>query len=179
MAGVWLVTCQASARRITVKVDKKALDEQDKVLAAADSANLQADTLTLEDDAARQAVRLYGYDKPHNASKESLFASNLLATDTITALQFEVQYFTLDDIKLHTRLVRLPVLIPPGESMRLHYTSWDATHTFYYYRTPPRRKENLNPYKVGVTVKRADLAPGMQRRDSIHESNKNMSNSAF
>lgn len=157
-ATVWLIAGQASARRITVRVDKKAIDEQAKVLAA-DSAGVQADTLTLENDAALHAVRLYGYDKPHNATKESMFASNLLASDTITALQFEVRYLTLDNVKLHTRLVKLPVLIPPGESMRLLYKSWDATGTFYYYRTPPARKEGLNPYKVSVIVKRVVLAP--------------------
>lgn len=153
----WLVIVLAnvvvplSARRISVKVDKKALDEQAKIQTSQERGEEESQCINLIGDKARMALRLYGYDKPHNAIKESVFASNLLSTDTIDSVQFEVDYFTLDDVKLHTRLVKLQVSIPPGESRRLLYPSWDATRTFYYFRTPPGRKVGLSPYKVSMT----------------------------
>ena len=151
VAGLFFIGIPVVARRITVKVDKKALDEQVKVQLSANNTDDMQPDVDLTGEKAEMALRLYGYDKPHNASKESVFASNRLTSDTIDAVRFEVDYYTPDNVKLHTRTVQLQVVIPPGESRRLQYPSWDATRTFYYYRTPPRRKEGLSPYKVSMT----------------------------
>lgn len=139
------------SRKVVLKVDEKAIAAQKKLQkeALADS--------SLVGEAAHSAVRLFGYDKPHDAAKESVFVTNLLENDTIESVSFQVDYMSVGGESLHSRTVNQPCRIPPGQTMRLLYPSWDATHTFYYYRTPPKRKQGLTPYKIAVTVLKVGL----------------------
>lgn len=142
----------AYARKLKLKIDKKALKEQAEI----DKATLHQEdsiacSVTLEGKSAVEAVRIFGYDKPYSASKESVFVTSALAGDTITALTVQIDYLTIGNDNLHSRTLGLSCVIPPGKTSRLQFPSWDATHTFYYYRTPPARTPNLTPYKVRLT----------------------------
>lgn len=134
-----------SGRRVSLKVDPKAMQAQ----AAMSRAVARVDSvLRLCGDSAVGAVRLYGYDKPFSATKESVFISSRLSVGTIDSVCVRVEYRTMKGEGLHTRHVTLPCQVAPGVSERILFPTWDATHTFYYHRTPPVRKQGLTPYDV-------------------------------
>lgn len=137
-----------SGRRVSLKVDPKAIQAQgaiSRAVARTDS------VLRLCGDSAVGAVRLYGYDKPFSATKESVFISSRLSADTIDSVRVRVEYRTMKGEGLHTRHLTLPCQVAPGASERILFPTWDATHTFYYHRTPPARKQGLTPYDVLLT----------------------------
>ncbi|MCM1005970.1 MAG: hypothetical protein NC402_06725 [Prevotella sp.] len=141
------------ARRQTLHINEKAMSAQKRVLGEASADSVFA----LSGDEAANAVRVFGYDKPHNATKESLFITNNLLSDTIISVTLTLKYSALNGAELHTRTIKESCLIAPGQTKRLQFASWDATRTFYYYRTPPRRKEGLSGYKVAVCVENVEL----------------------
>lgn len=145
MLSVFLLPAEGSyARRLKLKVDDKAMSGQAEV-----ASKTVADGVVMEGPEVSGALRLFGYDKPHNANKESVFVTSRLANDTVKSITVEIEYLTSpSETLLHTRTVVLPCVLPPGESRRLQFPSWDSTHTFYYYRTPPARTPNLTPYRV-------------------------------
>ncbi|MCM1319285.1 MAG: hypothetical protein NC217_02755 [Muribaculaceae bacterium] len=134
----------AAPRRIVTKVDEKAIKQRYEASVAIDS------TRVYSGQEARRAVRFFGYDKPHNATQESLFVTNNLESDTIQGLSFNIIYKSMGGVELHTRTLPREVNILPGQTVRLQFPSWDATHTFYYFRTPPARKQGLTPYQVSI-----------------------------
>lgn len=134
------------SRRISLKVDVKSMSGQQSI-----ETGTQPDSTTvLKDEQARAAVSFYGYDKPFSASKESVFMTNSLAKDTITAVDAVIEYSTMAGKLLHKRAIRYEQEVAPGESTRLLFDTWDGTHTFYYFRNPPARKQNLTPYQVKI-----------------------------
>lgn len=139
----------ASGRRLKTRLDTK------EVAAAANPA---ANARALEGDSARQAVSLFGYDKPLSATRESLFVRSQLTADTVTAVVLEIKYRTPQGEALSRRRVEVPCLIPPMETRRLQFRSWDDTRTFYYYRTPPARTPAASPYTVQVLPLKINLA---------------------
>lgn len=141
----------------SVKVDEKALKRQAKVFEPTDSA------LILTEDDAVTAVRFFGYDKPHNASQESFFITNELSADTIYFVRFEIEYLSVAGTRLHKREETRETKIEPGETTRMLIPTWDATRTFYYFRTPPGRKQGLTPYKVRIHPVAITLTPGCEQ----------------
>lgn len=137
-----------SARKVTTKVDVKALKATR--ISEDETAMSGSRRTPLSGDSAKAAVRMYGYDKPFAATKESVFLENKSETDTVDSLRVRILYQSLNGDGLHTRDVTFRCNTAPGASERLYFSTWDATHTFYYYRTPPTRKQGLTPYKVSL-----------------------------
>lgn len=134
----------AGARRIKLRLDTKAPTVKVEV------PRPQVKPRTLSGDTAVQAVHMFGYDKPVSSTRESLFVRSQLTGDTITSVRLFIKYETPTGTPLSQREVDVPCLIAPGQTQRLQFTSWDATHTFYYYRTPPSRSGNASPYRVSL-----------------------------
>lgn len=148
LAALIVLAPAISARRITTKVDTKAMQAQGALARAAG----EADTVrAVNADSLLRLIRLYGYDKPYDASRESVFISSSLSVDTVDSVRVRVQYMTMKGEGLHTRELTLPCRVPPGGSTRIIFPGWDATHTFYYHRTPPGRRQGLTPYTVLLT----------------------------
>lgn len=140
------VTSEAMARKRVVRADTKALAKQTSMAHVPDS-------LMISGEEALESVRLYGYDKPHSSSRESLFMESKLPTDTIVTVTLSIQYQAMNGQGLHKRDVTLPCHLAPGESERLQFPSWDKTQTFYYFRNEPKRATGKTPYKVTVIPK--------------------------
>lgn len=97
-----------------------------------------------------QLVRLSGYDKPLNASREVIFATNN-CSDTIVGMTMTVSYYDLSDRLLHRRAYSSSVALPPGETRRLEMPTWD-TNRSYYYKKSRRPRTSATPYDVAVRV---------------------------
>lgn len=149
MTALGVLTPSMSGRRITTKVDTKAL--QARYAAERQDSLAMCGRRVLTGDSAVMAVRLYGYDKPYSSTRESVFVSNELTADTIESLEVRVEYMTMRGESLHSRVVTMPCHTGPGRSERILFRTWDATHTFYFHRTPPGRKQGLTPYTVLLT----------------------------
>lgn len=136
------------ARKIRLRVDEKAI----RTLTSESRGEEISDTVSVTGKDAAEALRLFGYDKPYNSSKESVFVTSRLTKDTIVSITVNIEYLASpSETLLHTRTVRLSCVLPPGQSCRVQFPSWDLTHTFYYYRTPPARTPNRTPYRVRLT----------------------------
>lgn len=143
-----------SARKLKYRVDEKAIKEAERLrreYASADSVH------KVYGDEAEACVRLFGYDKPHNARRESLFVTNESDSCEVTAMTIVVRYMSLGGDALHSRRLRQECNVMPGATSRIQFDSWDETRTFYYYRTPPQRKRGLTPYTVSVRVEEVEL----------------------
>lgn len=136
-----LLALPVAGRRVKLRHDLKS--GESTVVTADDRYITSADTLSM--------VRCFGYDKPLSANKESLFLTSSLDSDTIAGVRLRLTYKTTAGQLLHERDVDVEQTVAPHATVRLQLKSWDATNTFYYYKTPPRKSENYTPYKVTVT----------------------------
>lgn len=124
--------------------------------AAAGASEVVYDTIVVEKS--DSVVRLTGYEKPREASRETVFAQNL--TDrNLEALDIEISYLTIDGKELHRRTVSLAAQIPAGERRMLTFKSWDVNRMFYYHVNVPNTSRQATPYRVELRVVRLYLLP--------------------
>lgn len=142
--GLLLLVCSIGANaRIKTKFRLEAVKAPEKSV---------TDTTALTGEPSLiAAIRCFGYDKPLSADKESFFISSSLSADTIASVLLEIRYLSTSGQQLHKEECQHDIVLPPGETRRVELRSWDPTHTFYYYRTPPRKPERYTPYKVVIT----------------------------
>lgn len=119
-----------------------------------------ADTITahprMEGDAAEYAaaITLAGYSKTRNANRESILAVNA-GTQTVTRLIIEIDYRSMDGRQITKRTVEIPCVIPPGETRKLDFPTWDRQCLFYYHKSPAPTRTQATPYAVKARVTRA------------------------
>lgn len=106
-----------------------------------------ADTLTGAQ--ADSTARFSGYEKALRASRETLFVTNR-GHRPIQSLEFTVTYFDSAGRQLHRRVVRATAPIPPGETRRVDFPTWDTQRSFYSTTGRPPRVAAI-PYTVTVT----------------------------
>ena len=99
--------------------------------------------------ATADSVRFYGYEKTLRASRETLFVTNR-GHRPIQSLEFTVTYFDNAGRQLHRRVVRATAPIPPGETRRVDFPTWDTQRSFYSTTGRPPRVAAI-PYTVTVT----------------------------
>lgn len=95
------------------------------------------------------SIRFYGYDKPLRSTRETLFVSNCSASRTVAAVIFTIDYTDTSGRQLHRRRVVQRTEIPPGETRKLDFPSWDRQQTFRYLFSPKTRASSI-PYDVKV-----------------------------
>lgn len=96
-------------------------------------------------------LHLSGYDKPISAARETIHATNLTDTITITAIECEITYLDRQHRQLHKRTVTIHDNIKPLQTEMLSFSSWDLQRSFYYIRsTKPRRQ--ATPYDVSFKI---------------------------
>ncbi len=94
-------------------------------------------------------VRLSGYEKTLRATSETVFVSNL-SENEISRVIFRVAYYDAQGRLLHRARHDCYVPVPPGETRRLDFPTWDRQFTFYYVRSPRPRVPAV-PYSVEIT----------------------------
>ena len=114
---------QSSIRK-GLKADKGAL------VAARDSGLL--DTVA----ATGTEVRFSGYEKTLRSTRETVI--------------FHITYFDAQGRQLHKVRKNLYAGIPPGETRRLDFPTWDRQFAFYYIRSP-RPRVSAIPYNVSIS----------------------------
>ena len=90
-----------------------------------------------------------GFDKEGNSSKESFLLVN--PTDHyIRGYEVIIDYLDMQERMLHSRIIKEKCEVPPGETRRYDFKSWDTQHTYYYYLgNEPKRI--ATPFKVKIT----------------------------
>lgn len=94
-------------------------------------------------------ITFAGYEKESNSSTESFLLINP-SSETLTGFEVKIDYLDLKDRMLHSRKLKEPCLIPPGESRKFDIKSWDSQHTYFYYLGNEPKKV-ATPYKVAFT----------------------------
>lgn len=107
-----------------------------------------------------EVASLTGYDKPLRSSRESLFVVSSFP-DTIVGLIINLTYFDMGGHRLHSRDVEIETKVPPGESQRIEFPSWDTQKSFYYKLSAPLRSTNGTPYDVKAEIVRLLTAPSL------------------
>ena len=101
-------------------------------------------------DPDKTLISFAGYEKEANASKESFIVSNASDT-TIVGCEIRLDYLDMKHRMLHSRTLKVPCNLPPGESRKLDIKSWDTQHTYYYYLGNEPKKV-ATPYQVSFTL---------------------------
>lgn len=84
-------------------------------------------------------IRLFGFDKPAASLSEVIFLTN--STDrTLKGISLYVSYLNMEGALLHKRFLRVSCDVPPGETRRLEFPSWDRQRSFYYHGSAPAGK---------------------------------------
>lgn len=135
------IAAPAQRQRTTISGRLKPVDTTREFHAAA------VDTIR---DSVRSYVILAGYDKPLNATKESIHVTNQSDTLTITAVTLRIVYLDRMGRQLHSREVTIEDIIKPGETQLLTFPSWDIQHAFYYINSPRPRRQ-ATPYTIRLT----------------------------
>lgn len=90
-----------------------------------------------------------GYDKPVNASKETLFITN--HTDRqLCDVSFTIDYLDVNGKGLHSRTVSLRTDIPAGETRMISFPTWDTNGSFRYAGSRPSRRQAYT-YTIKLT----------------------------
>lgn len=112
-------------------------------------APIMADTIGA--DSARACVRFSGFEKTLRSRRESVHATNLLAADTIAAIEIEIEYLDLKGRQLHSRTISVDCEIPPGQTRMVDFPSWDKQQVWHYRLSkPPRSEAQATPFDVRI-----------------------------
>lgn len=104
--------------------------------------------ITRRDTIVEPQITLAGYDKPVDASRETIIATN--NTDSnIIAITLTIKYIDHGGNLIHTATVDIPTYISPGESALLTWPSWDKNRTYYYaHGRVPSVRRLAHPYTI-------------------------------
>lgn len=111
------------------------------------------DTIITDERAARHAaayarhIALSGYSKTRNAPKESILATNS-GDETVTGVTIEIEYLSIDGRQITRRKVKIPCVIPSGETRKLDFATWDRQYVFYYHKSPAPQRAQATPYTI-------------------------------
>lgn len=143
LAAMAAAAFNAAPRRLnsTSRQLKVATQAADVQAAVTHSDTIAADT---------SMVRFVGYDKALRSNKETLFVTNLMTGRDIEHVVFRITYFDSSGRQLHQTRKCLYAPVPPGQTRRLDFPSWDKQHSFYYARSPRPRVPAI-PYTVKIT----------------------------
>lgn len=92
-------------------------------------------------------LQFSGYDKTLRANRETLFITNGSQTLHVGGVFFTIEYLDTQGRQLHRRKVRQHVDLPPGQTRRIDFPSWDRQCSFYY-RGSTRPRTSAIPYTV-------------------------------
>lgn len=98
--------------------------------------------------AADGMARFTGYEKTLHATRETVFLSNLSSVE-IARVAFRVTYYDVQGRQLHVARHNVYAPVPPGETRRLDFPTWDRQYTFYYVGSP-RPRVSAIPYSVEI-----------------------------
>lgn len=95
------------------------------------------------------SVGFLGYDKQLTSTKESLFIVNKTGI-ALEGVKFVLKYSDMSGRMLHSRTVTIHNHIPPMETRKVDFTSWDSQNSFYYHLSAFPRRE-ATPYNISLT----------------------------
>lgn len=106
---------------------------------------------TIGRDSAQACVKFSGFEKTLRSRRESVHATNLTLSDTVTSLEIEIEYLDTKGRQLHQRTVSIDCEIPPGQTRMLDFSSWDKQQVWHYRLSkPPRSNSQANPFDVKI-----------------------------
>ena len=140
------VVCTAAGQNTR----RKGVGKTAKVHVPAAVVTPSADTIVGADTIAAIA-HVGDYRKATVSRVESVMLTNLSKTDTIHAMDIDIDYRKIDGQQLNRRSVTLKSVIPPGETRFVSFQSFDRQQLFYYRGTPPARPtERTTPFDVTI-----------------------------
>lgn len=98
-----------------------------------------------------ETIKLSGYDKPLNATKETLFITNN-TEHHLLSISINCSYLDTNGRQLHQRDVVIPCDIPPGETRIVSFPSWDKQKSFYYIRSRKPKRGIATPYNISCNT---------------------------
>lgn len=108
------------------------------------------DTIT-DIEVIKTMARVGDYRKATVSRVESVMLTNLSKSDTIRAMDIDIDYRKIDGQQINRRTVTLKSTIPPGETRFVSFSSFDRQQLFYYHGTPPARPtERTTPFDVTI-----------------------------
>ena len=111
----------------------------------------EKDSVTIINNLPDTAVVLTGYDKPLYSSRETVFVINKSGS-YFDELNITITYYDLQNRQLNTRDVCIKKHIPAGETLQVHFKSWDLQNSFYYAKSRNPRTQ-ATPYTVKCEVR--------------------------
>lgn len=88
------------------------------------------------------------YDKPAGSNFESLFITNN-SDRTLKRMSFYFTYRNNEGKMLHKRFLQIDCDIPPYETRRVEFKSWDTHRSFYYKGSvKPRKKAEIYDVEI-------------------------------
>ena len=110
------------------------------------------------------SITLYGYDKPLNATCETVFASNRTDRD-ILELWITTVYLDTDNRQIHRASRHVKADIPAGETRVVNFPTWDTQRSFYYEGSR-RPRVSATPYRVRQRVDTLIVKPLADKNDA-------------
>lgn len=101
--------------------------------------------------APEHAVRLSGYDKPRNATRETMHVTNQLKSFTIKDITLEISYIDSKNRELHHRTETISMDIEPGHTQLISFPTWDRQHSFYY-KLSAKPRAQATPYDINCRI---------------------------
>lgn len=106
------------------------------------------------------AIHFAGYDKAASSDVESFFVEND-ADSVLLSVTVEINYFTPDSVRLHSRTEEIQCGIMPGGTKAVSIRSWDRQKSFHYEKSRDTRR-GTQPYKVLFRPVEATFGSGVK-----------------
>lgn len=94
------------------------------------------------------SITFAGYEKEVNSATESFLIVNNSDIE-ICGIEIKIIYKDLKDRMLHSRTLSQSCVVPPKETRKIYFKSWDLQKTYYYYLGNEPRKV-ATPYKIEI-----------------------------
>lgn len=104
------------------------------------------------------SIIIAGYDKPLNASAETLLLTNLTRRP-LRNLSITISYSDMNGRQLHERTDTIAVAVPPDETRMIRLSTWDTQRSYYYHKGKQPRTPHVTPYSVKATVRFVTFEP--------------------
>lgn len=145
----------AEGRRLTrrlptPKPDKTALSDSGRIVVSIEGDSIAATRL--------DSLSAKGYDKPVDASAESIFITNGCCSGLLH-VTLRITYSDMKGNLLHRRDVDIDCDVPPGETRKLDFPTWDRQRSFYYHGSRAPKRRQATPYRIKAEIISAAFLP--------------------
>lgn len=117
------------------------------------------DTIIVAPSDSIMPIALSGFEKTLRSRRESMLVTNRLDAP-IEQFTVEITYTDMKGRMLHKRVLNIRCDIPPHETRKVDFPSWDKQTVWYYHLSSrPNTQSQATPFDIATSITRIITRP--------------------